>query len=77
MDQESMKTLRFDKRLIRRRGWVSREEIERELETLPDVSHKIDSPEEKESQQERAAPSHLPETPDSETPPGRSEPGGF
>ncbi len=72
MDQKSMKRLRFDKRLIRRRGWVSREEVESELETLPDVSDKIDSPEEK-----SAAPSELPETPDSDTPPGSSEPGGF
>lgn len=41
MDRESMKRLRLDRRLIRRRGWVSKEELERELTALPDVSHKI------------------------------------
>jgi len=41
MDRESMRRLRLDRRLIRRRGWVSDEELERELTALPDVSHKI------------------------------------
>ena len=41
MDRESMRRLRLDRRLIRRRGWVSEEELERELTALPDVSHKI------------------------------------
>jgi hypothetical protein len=41
MDRESMRRLRLDRRLIRRRGWVSEEELQRELAALPDVSHKI------------------------------------
>ena len=41
MDRKSMRRLRLDRRLIRRRGWVSEEDLERELTALPDVSHKI------------------------------------
>ena len=41
MDRESTRRLRLDQRLIRRRGWVSEEELQRELAALPDVSHKI------------------------------------
>ncbi len=41
MDQKSMRRLRLDRRLIRRRGWLSEEDLERELTALPDVSHKI------------------------------------
>jgi hypothetical protein len=31
----------MDRRLIRRQGWLSEEDLERELAALPDVSHKI------------------------------------
>ena len=41
MDRESMKKLRLDRRLIRRRGWIRSAELERELSALPDVSHKV------------------------------------
>jgi len=41
MNHEAMEKLRLDRRLINRRGWVSKAELEKELETLPDVSHKI------------------------------------
>jgi len=41
MDHESMKKLRFDRRLIQRRGWVSAKELKKVLETLPDVSDKL------------------------------------
>ena len=37
MVHDSMKNLRFDKRLLRRRGWISAEEFARELESLPDA----------------------------------------
>lgn len=41
MDRQSMTPhLRLDRRLIRRRSWISNEELERELEALPDVAHK-------------------------------------
>jgi hypothetical protein len=45
MDRRSMQRLALDKRLIRRRGWISPEDLDRELEKLPDVSHKIAEPE--------------------------------
>ena len=40
MDRESMSRLRLDRRLIRRRRWISEEDLEKELAQLPDVSHK-------------------------------------
>lgn len=45
MDRRSTQKLKLDKRLIRRRGWIDREELDKELEALPDVSHKIAVPE--------------------------------
>jgi hypothetical protein len=41
MDQKSMQQFRLDRRLIRRRGWIGREELARALEALPDVSSKV------------------------------------
>ena len=41
MNREAMEKLRLDRRLINRRGWVSKAELEKNLEALPDVSHKI------------------------------------
>lgn len=41
MDRRSTARLKLDRRLIRRRGWISKEELERELADLPDVSAKI------------------------------------
>ena len=41
MDRESMKRLKLDRRLIGRRGWISRQDLERELSALPDASDKI------------------------------------
>jgi hypothetical protein len=32
--------LKLDRRLLRRRGWIDPEELEKELADLPDVSHK-------------------------------------
>ncbi len=34
------RNLRIDRRLIRRRGWIPPEELERELDALPDVADK-------------------------------------
>ncbi len=42
---DSARNLRFDRRLARRRGWIAPEELERELADLPDVSAKIQPPE--------------------------------
>ena len=41
MNREAMEKLRLDRRLIDRRGWISEAELEKNLEALPDVSHKI------------------------------------
>ena len=41
MVHESMSNLELDKRLTRRRGWISPQELEQALETLPDASAKV------------------------------------
>lgn len=41
MDRETISKLRLDRRLIRRRGWISPDDLEREIEALPDVANKI------------------------------------
>jgi len=46
MIDESLRKLRLDRRLQDRPGWISKEELERELSSLPDVSEKIAPPEE-------------------------------
>ena len=40
MNRQSLEKLRLDRRLMSRRGWMSRSEKERALQDLPDVSHK-------------------------------------
>ena len=40
MDRESKERLRLDRRLIERRGHITREELERALAELPDVAAK-------------------------------------
>ena len=40
MDRRSMERLRLDRRLMRRRGWISKEELRAELEALPDAAQK-------------------------------------
>jgi hypothetical protein len=40
MDRETISKLRLDRRLIQRRGWISPEDLDREIEALPDVSNK-------------------------------------
>jgi hypothetical protein len=50
MDRETVSKLRLDKRLIRRRGWISPDDLERELEALPDASSKIAPVEEPDSE---------------------------
>jgi len=46
MNRDATQKLRLDRRLIRRRGWISRAELDQELAALPDVSDKIASAEE-------------------------------
>ena len=40
MDYDHTRKLKFDRRLLRRRGWVDPEELEKEFADLADVSHK-------------------------------------
>ena len=56
MNREALKDLRTDRRLINRRGWISKAELEKDLEALPDVSHKIAPPEEEEAVFVKVAP---------------------
>jgi hypothetical protein len=46
MDNNELRRLRFDVRLKGRRGWTSAAEFEEKLSQLPDVSDKMESPEE-------------------------------
>jgi hypothetical protein len=56
MDRKSTKNLRLDRRLTIRKNWISSADLEKELDALPDVSHKIAEPEEEsESSQEGEA----------------------
>ena len=43
MDNRSKDLMRMDRRLLERPGWITPEELERELAELPDVSDKIDT----------------------------------
>jgi hypothetical protein len=52
MNRETIAKLRIDRRLILRRGWISPEDLERELESLPDVSGKSAPREEAEGSSE-------------------------
>lgn len=41
MDRESVERLRYDRRLQRRRDWVDDAQRQAQLDSLPDVSHKM------------------------------------
>ena len=45
MVHDHLKALRLDRRALRRRDWVSPDELARELAALPDVASKIAEPE--------------------------------
>ncbi len=47
MDRKSTEKLRLDRRLFGRKNWIAPKDIEREIQALPDVSHKIAEVEEK------------------------------
>jgi hypothetical protein len=54
MVHESLRNLQLDRRLLRRRGWIDPEALEKELSSLPDASDKIDPREEEPEEAERA-----------------------
>ena len=49
MDHKTMQQFRLDRRLIRRNGWIGREELDRALEALPDAAEKV-APREEETE---------------------------
>lgn len=63
MDRKSNENMRMDRRLIGRKNWTAPKEVEREIEALPDVSHKIAVVEEESESTDADAP-----TADSSTP---------
>lgn len=46
MIEPALRKLRLDSRLIGRRGWIDKQDLDRELEALPDVSEKMAAKEE-------------------------------
>jgi hypothetical protein len=50
MNRDANEKLRLDRRLLRRRGWISEAELDQALTELPDVSHKIAPPESEEGE---------------------------
>jgi hypothetical protein len=62
MNRDEMEKLRLDRRLIDRRGWISRVELEKELEALPDVSQKIAPLEDADPPEAEPAEEAVPET---------------
>ena len=47
MNADSTRKLKTDRRLIHRRGWISKSELQKQLDALPDVSDKIAPPQNK------------------------------
>ena len=52
MNNDSTRKLKVDRRLIHRRGWISKNELQKQLDSLPDVSDKIAPPDESEGEGE-------------------------
>lgn len=68
MNRNALAQLRLDRRLIRRRGWIDSEELERELAALPDAAAKVST------QPAGERPAAPPPAPSSE---GPERPAGF
>lgn len=69
MNLEAERRLKFDRRLQRRQGWVTQEELQAELDSLPDSADKIYTPE---GENVSEGPEESPEA--KQTPPIRSTP---
>ena len=52
MNRDSIRMLKTDRRLIHRRGWISKTELQKQLDALPDVSDKIAPPDDPEEEGE-------------------------
>ena len=63
MNRDSLDKLRVDRRLIGRRGWISRDQLAGELEMLPDAQEKATTLGEATDRNDPAAPQDGGETP--------------
>jgi len=52
MNRDSTRKLKTDRRLIHRRGWISKTELQKQLDALPDASDKIAPAEDSEDEGE-------------------------
>jgi len=60
MNNDSTRKLKVDRRLIHRRGWISKNELQKQLDALPDVSDKIAAPDESEGEGETQSSAEAP-----------------
>jgi hypothetical protein len=60
MVYDGIRNLKLDRRLLRRRGWIDPEELEKALADLPDVSDKAQPPAEEEATKEPETPPERP-----------------
>ena len=56
MNRRSLEKMRTDRRLVGRRGWISKTDLAAEAEELPDASGKIAKEGANESEETKAAP---------------------
>ncbi|MDJ0788937.1 MAG: hypothetical protein QNK05_19195 [Myxococcota bacterium] len=70
MVHESMKNLRLDRRLTRRRGWVDPADLASELDALPDVADKAEVVTDDEAEAAAPAADAVPAPPAPIEPPG-------
>ncbi len=68
MDRKSTEKLRLDRRLIGRKNGITPKEHEREIQALPDVSHKIAEVEEESDPDNGSADSPEADPPDAGSP---------
>ncbi len=68
MDRKSTEKLRLDRRLIGRKAGITPKELEREIQALPDVSHKIAEVEEESDPDNSSADSQEANSPDAGSP---------
>ena len=76
MDRRSVENMKLARRLIERRGWISENDLQKELDALPDVSDKAASDDEDpEPLDEAAGPTTPPDPSAPAAPPAASDTG--
>jgi hypothetical protein len=55
MNRDSTRNLKTDCRLIHRRGWISKTELQKHIDALPDVSDKIAPPDDSDGEEEASS----------------------